>query len=87
MERIGVKELRQNASLYLKKVKAGESVEVTDRGVLVAMLVPPHPAATARERLIASGQLLPAVGPISLPRRRTTPLSTAAVLDELRDDR
>jgi prevent-host-death family protein len=37
MARIGVRELRQNASRYLALVKAGETVEVTERGVLVAL--------------------------------------------------
>lgn len=40
MERIGGRELRQNASRYLALVKAGEEVEVSERGTLVAMLVP-----------------------------------------------
>ena len=40
MERIGVRELRQHASRYLARVAAGESLEVTDRGVPVAHLVP-----------------------------------------------
>ncbi|MDT7703988.1 MAG: hypothetical protein QOJ30_6313, partial [Pseudonocardiales bacterium] len=36
VERIGVRELRQNASRYLALVKGGETVEVTERGELVA---------------------------------------------------
>ena len=36
MERIGVRQLRQHASRYLDRVKAGETVEVTERGRLVA---------------------------------------------------
>ncbi len=60
--RIGVRELRQNASRYLALVKAGEIVEVTERGERVAVLAPPSPAATARERLIAEGRLIPATG-------------------------
>jgi prevent-host-death family protein len=40
MERIGVRELRQHASRYLARVAGGESIEVTDRGRPVAMLVP-----------------------------------------------
>ncbi len=82
-----MKELRQHASRYLEKVKAGETVEVTERGELVALLVPPLPATTARERLIASGRLVPADGPLSLPRRRSAVLTSAAVLAELRADR
>ncbi len=87
MERIGVRELRQHASRYLDKVKAGETVEVTERGELVALLVPPLPAATARERLIAAGRLMPADGPLVLPRRHRAASPSAAVLQELREDR
>ena len=87
VERIGVKELRQHASRYLARVKAGETVEVTVRGELVALLVPPTPATTARERLISSGRLIPATGPLTLPRRRTAALDSATVLADLRDDR
>ena len=60
MERIGVRELRQNASRYLALVKAGETVEVTERGVLVALLSPPGDSRSARDRLVASGRLVPA---------------------------
>jgi len=67
MTRIGVRELRQNASRYLALVKAGETVEVTERGELVAVLSPPSPAVTARERLIAEGRLIPATGPRFVP--------------------
>ncbi len=87
MERIGVRELRQYASRYLDKVKAGETVEVTERGELVAMLVPPLPATTVRERLIAAGRLMPADGPLQLPRRRPAATESAAVLRQLREDR
>ena len=67
MIRIGVRELRQHASRYLDLVKAGETVEVTERGELVALLTPPSPASTTRQRLIAEGRLVPAVGPHILP--------------------
>ena len=87
MDRIGIRELRQHASTYVAKVKAGETVEVTERGELVALLVPPLPATTARERLIAAGRLLPAHGPLVLPRRRRAAQTTAAVLHDLREDR
>jgi prevent-host-death family protein len=63
MKRIGVRELRQNASRYLALVKKGETVEVTDRGSLVALLVPPKPAMRGRDRLLASGRLIPASNP------------------------
>lgn len=90
MERIGVRELRQHATRYLARVKAGTTVEVSERGQLVALLVPPDPGASARERLIASGQLVPAAHPFRLPRRVSTPPDgpdSGAVLDDLRADR
>lgn len=91
MPRIGVRELRQHASKYLARVKAGETVEVTERGRLVARLVPPHPAQTAREQLIADGKLIPASRPgRNLPDPVPLPdgaPSTDEVLDQLRADR
>ena len=86
MQRIGVRELRQHASRYLDRVRAGETVEVTDRGVLVALLVPPDAAQGARDQLVAQGRLKPAAGPLSLPTRVRPRGTTSAVLDELRSD-
>jgi prevent-host-death family protein len=87
MERIGVRELRQHASRYLDRVKSGETVEVTERGRLVALLVPPSPARDARERLIADGRLIPSSSVLRLPPRVHADRSSAEVLDELREDR
>lgn len=82
-----MRELRQHASRYLDRVKAGETVEVTERGRLVALLVPPHPAAGPRERLIAAGRLLPASGPLRPPQRVPAGTDSGGVLDRLREDR
>ena len=91
MNRIGVRELRQHASRYLAQVKAGETVEVTERGRLIAKLVPPEPAETARDQLIAEGRLLPASGsrhtlpaPVDLPAGAP---SVAEALDDLSAER
>jgi prevent-host-death family protein len=40
---VGVRELRQNLSRYLERVKDGETLTVTERGREVARLVPSHP--------------------------------------------
>ena len=41
--RVGVRELRQNLSRYLERVKEGETLTVTERGREVARLVPSPP--------------------------------------------
>ncbi|MEO8888219.1 MAG: type II toxin-antitoxin system prevent-host-death family antitoxin [Jatrophihabitantaceae bacterium] len=87
MERIGVRELRQHASVYLNRVKAGETVEVTERGQLVALLVPPTPARGARDKMIAQGRLIPALAPMRLPARTIATEPTSTILDELRAER
>ena len=48
MERIGVRELRRDASGILRRVAAGETVEVTDRGRPVAVLMPTMASGLAR---------------------------------------
>ena len=90
MERIGVRELRQHASRYLGLVKAGQRVEVTERGKLVALLVPPTEGSSAREAMIASGELEPATRPFRLPDRRTVPPdgpTPSEALAQLREER
>lgn len=57
MESIGVRELRQYASRYLARVKAGESLQITDRGRPVARLIPP--AEDSWEEMIARGEIIP----------------------------
>jgi prevent-host-death family protein len=61
MERIGVRELRQHASVWLRRVQRGESFEVTDRGRPVALLTP-YREMDAFERMLASGEIIPAQG-------------------------
>jgi prevent-host-death family protein len=44
METVGIRELKNRLSAYVRKVEAGDVVLVTDRGVVVAELVPPGTA-------------------------------------------
>jgi prevent-host-death family protein len=44
-ETVGVRELRQNLSKYLERVKEGEALVVTERGREVARLIPAGAAA------------------------------------------
>lgn len=63
MTRAGVAELKASLSEYLRRVKAGEEVIVTEHGRPVARLVPVirtgEPGSADRERLIADGILEP----------------------------
>lgn len=61
MKRIGIRELRQQASKHLRDVENGETIEVTDRGRPVARIVPIKPMGVI-ESLIASGRMRPAQG-------------------------
>jgi prevent-host-death family protein len=57
MVRIGVRELNQHTSKYVAMVKDGETVEVTERGRLVARLVPPARTGTILDEFVASGRV------------------------------
>lgn len=87
---VGVRELRQNLSIYLDRVKQGEALTVTEHGAAVAILRPLPAASTTLERLVAEGRArTPARGLSSLPKpldlKLDRPLS--AILDEDRAER
>jgi prevent-host-death family protein len=55
--RVGVRELRQNLSVYLRRVERGETLDVTEHGRLVARLGPtPAMEKSALERMIVEGR-------------------------------
>jgi prevent-host-death family protein len=60
MESIGVRELRQHASKWLRRVQRGESFQVTEYGRPVALLIP------SSERNIL--ETLSAAGRVSVPQ-------------------
>lgn len=53
MERVGIREMRQNLSQYAQRVRHGESFVITDRGSEIAQLVPAAERASAIDRLVA----------------------------------
>lgn len=61
MKSIGVRELRQRASEYLRHVEAGRAMEITARGRLVALLVPLRGTGHV-ERLVHRGRVIPPTG-------------------------
>ncbi len=88
---VGVRELRQNLSKYLTRVKQGETLTVTERGHVVARLVPSRPdidpyylkLAEKYGATIPTKNLLDVID--SLPPRRKRPAGTTdALLEESR---
>jgi antitoxin (DNA-binding transcriptional repressor) of toxin-antitoxin stability system len=89
MDQVGVRELRQNLSVYLARIAQGETLEVTDRGRAVAILAPLPPAVGILDRLKAEGRLIPATGDLltlNRPRRTVSRRGTEA-LQKVRADR
>jgi prevent-host-death family protein len=89
MTTVGVAQLRQNLSKYLRLVERGERLVVTERNRPVAELGPPPTTGEALDRLIAEGR-------VSRPTRRglPEPLDLAGdthalsrALDEIRGER
>ncbi len=91
-ETVGVRELRQNLSKYLERVKAGEALTVTERGRVVAALVPSGGSADAYVELAGRfGSTIPverleAIA-ARLPTRGAPAGTTDAFLAESRTER
>jgi len=87
MTTIPHRELRNQSSKILERVKNGEIIDVTNNGEVAATLIPP--AASPFERLLRSGGVRASRGPVdfrSIPRA-TLATGTAEILDDLRGDR
>ena len=84
--------MRQNLSVYLHRVKAGETLHVTEYGRVVAMLAPlPVERLSPLDRMVQEGR---AIAPKQSLKDRRPPRpappgapSTQEILDELRADR
>src|SRR5580700_484823 len=62
-KQIGIRELRQHASIYVDLAEKGQTVDITNRGRLVARLVPAREPESPLERLMAAGIIEPAESP------------------------
>jgi antitoxin (DNA-binding transcriptional repressor) of toxin-antitoxin stability system len=99
MKTVGVRELKNRLSEYLRQVRSGESVLVTDRGEVVAELAPPGHGAAAALDLPAALLAMARRGTATLgatndaglypavPRRRKRKATAAQLLDEERGSR
>lgn len=59
MTRVGLRELHLQTAKCIERVRAGETIEVTDRGRPVAMLTPIPERESTYERLVRKGRLIP----------------------------
>ncbi|HEY8692162.1 MAG TPA: type II toxin-antitoxin system prevent-host-death family antitoxin [Chloroflexota bacterium] len=91
MNTVGVRELRQNASAVLRRVQAGEILEVTDRGRPVARLVPIKPLSPF-EQMVADGRVRRATTTLTEVMRKFPPVprppgmpSASEILAEMRE--
>ena len=88
MERIGIRELRQNASVYLDRVKDGESIEITERGVPIAVISPVG-SMSMIDRMIAEGAITPGRGDLAQFLRDNPPSGPGGLsetLQKMRDE-
>jgi len=67
MRKVGIRELRQDASGVLKDVKEGATIEITEHGHPIAHIIPIQ--RSGWEELIAAGLVIPATEPWSPPTR------------------
>lgn len=88
-ELVGVRELRQNLSVYLDEVKQGRTLVVTEHGLRVAELRPLRQDNSWLDRLVAEGKVTPPTRRVAdlLPvpsLKLAKPLGQA--LQEMRDE-
>ncbi len=72
METVGIRELKENLSQYMKRVKSGERIIITNRKKEVAVIVPRGKEAVDEEvlQLIQSGvDDWPGGKPLGMPTR------------------
>lgn len=83
MERIAHRELRNNSSAILRRVAEGESFEITNHGVVVAVIAAP---AAGTGRLEVEREATRRGGWARLAQHRLS-RPTREILDELREER
>ncbi len=74
MTQVGIRQLREQTSAVVRRVRSGEMVEITDHGHPVARIVP---LGNSLGELIAQGRLTPAAGSGAIWEYEPPPLSPA----------
>ena len=84
MESVGIRKLKAHLSAYVAAARNGERVAITDRGVIVAQIVPVDGDAVL-ERLIDEGLAMPPRR--SEPRRARARKTTGPISDLVAEQR
>ena len=80
--RVGIRELRQEASKILARVEEGEEFMVTDRGVPIARLIPfSKSPEDYYDEMVAAGEIIPPTREffIKVPKMKTLAGSKSAL--------
>lgn len=98
MTRVGVKSLKNNLSAYLRRVRRGDLILVTDRDNVIAEIHPVRPTARRAGSLNAKLRQLAERGEAELATRKPgrlrldalpggrLPLTSRQILDDLRNE-
>ena len=87
---VGIRDLKQNASEVIARVKKGESVLVTERGRPVGRIVPL--SANSLDELVEAGLATAPTASFaellaSVPLGESSDITSQEILDEIREDR
>lgn len=87
-ESIGIRELREDLSKAIRRVRKGQVLEVTDHGQPVARIVPISPPIAGLAELVAAGKVRPprAAGPLPPPLDVPSRMSSERAIDLLRGE-
>ena len=83
-DQIGIRELRDRLTATIRRVRAGETIEVTHHGRPVAVLAPAR--ADRIDRLLEATDITPGE-PLDRPVRRFAPAGALTASQALEDDR
>lgn len=82
--RMGIRELRDSLTATIRRVRRGETIEVTHHGTPVAVLGPVP--ADRIDRLVAGGEVTPG-RPLARPSRRFPVTGALTASQAIEDDR
>ena len=88
---VGIRELRQQASAILRRVAAGEAIQITEHGHPIARIVPLNPGVLDQMVLEgrateSAGDLLDLLDDLGLPAEAVGAMLPSEALAELRSD-